>query len=89
MKNGVLPQEFIQFVLEQLKTLPLNELDVHWRPQYSMCPYCLLNFSVYSLLEENDKDSYYFFKKAGLLEKVNVTLKKNVHGNAKDSRTKR
>ena len=71
----VQPEEFTQFILEQLRTVPADKLNVHWAPQYTMCPYCLLNFTVYSFLPENTEDAIYFFKKAGLLDKVEISLK--------------
>ena len=87
----ILPEEFVQFVLERLRTNPSDdaELDKHLTPQHQMCPLCMLNFTVYSLLEENSEDSVYFFQKAGLLNEIDLSLKKNVHGGSKSSRTKR
>jgi len=65
------PSEYIRFILDSLKkeyykgTKYPATFD-HWRPQHKLCPFCLINFRIYSRLEENDEDALYFFTKAGL-----------------------
>ena len=52
-------------------------MDQHWRPQAYACPFCLLDFSVYSRLEELDQDALYFFTHANLTNRVNYKKKLN------------
>ena len=81
------PEEFIKFVLDQLKTnqhSPEN-IDAHWRPQHYCCPFCLLNFSVYSFMEDSHEDSLYFFHKSGLESRLNPLYQKNVRNRTHSS----
>ena len=85
----VTPEEFLMYVLHDLKTKPFDQINVHWRPQYSSCPFCMLNFSVYSELEENYEDSIYFFHKSGNMKKVKIGLESNIASREKDFKPKR
>ena len=81
--NIPIPEEFIKFVLDQLKTnqdTP-EKIDAHWRPQHYCCPFCLLNFSVYSFIEDSYEDSLYFFHKSGLQSKLDPHLRQNRQNN--------
>ena len=42
-----------------------------------MCPFCLLNFSVFSKMEELDKDSLFVFHMSILIERVKYNKKMN------------
>lgn len=39
------------------------------------------------MLEENSQDMVYYFKKAGLLQKINISLKTHIHGGSNNMRT--
>lgn len=71
------PNEYLRFILDQLREIGADRVDAHWRPQYLSCPFCLLNFSVYAHMEELNEDSLYFFLKSGLLENVDFKQKLN------------
>ena len=43
-EEDVSPEEFLKYVLNHLRTKPLDEINIHWRPQHVSCPFCLLNF---------------------------------------------
>ena len=83
------PEEFLKSVLHELKTKPPHKVDPHWRPLHASCPFCLLNFTVYSNLEDNYEDSVYFFQRSGHLEKVEIGYERNVHSRSNDSKPKR
>lgn len=69
------PSEFIRFVLDDLKSGDDNvpQQYLHWRPQYTVCPFCALNFRIYSHLEENDEDTIYFYTKSGLSSVIDLS----------------
>lgn len=81
------PEEFIKFVLDQLisnQDTP-EKIDAHWRPQHYCCPFCLLNFSVYSFIEDSVEDSLYFFQKSGLQSKLDPHSQQNVRNKTNSS----
>ena len=43
----------------------------------AQCPYCLLNFTVYSKMEELEEDTVYFAVKSNLTQRLEIDLKKN------------
>jgi len=83
----ITPTEFIRFVLSELRRG--DKLDPHWRPQHQCCPFCLLQFSVYSFLEEKKEDFRYFFEKSGLspANEVPSRTKRSVQHQTFDEKT--
>ena len=45
------PEEVVRYVLDRLR-LNKRQTDPHWRPQHLQCPFCLLNFSIYSKVRQ-------------------------------------
>ena len=45
------------------------EIILHLQPQFSMCPFCSMNFTMYSRVEQLDDDSEFIFRQAKISEK--------------------
>jgi hypothetical protein len=52
-----------------------EETNPHWLPQYKSCPFCSVNFTVYSKMEEMREDTAYVMYKAKLFGKILPQLK--------------
>jgi hypothetical protein len=52
-----------------------DETNPHWLPQYKSCPFCSVNFTVYSKMEEMREDTAYVMYKAKLFGKILPQLK--------------
>ena len=50
----------------------LEVVDKHWRPQWTMCPYCSLNFVVYAKMETLTEDVDYFTSLANISSRILV-----------------
>ena len=68
------PEEFLLYVLECLMNDD-EDTNPHWLPQYKSCPFCLVNFTVYSKMEEMHEDTAYVMYKAKLFGKILPNLK--------------
>ena len=63
-----------------------QSVDQHWRPQHRDCPFCLLNFTIYSKMEELDQDSLFFMKHSNLSSKLDYKKKLNPIKTKSDSK---
>jgi len=70
------PEEFIRYILDRLK-FNRRQTDPHWRPQHLQCPYCLVDFTIYSKMEELEEDTIYFTAKSNLTDRLEIDLKRN------------
>ena len=70
-----------RYILDDIKTNSAGA-NFHWRPQYLCCPFCLLNFTVYSRIEDLDQDAFYFFNNSGLSDRVDLETQINQSQNA-------
>ena len=68
------PEEFLLYVLECLVN-DGEDANSHWLPQYTSCPFCAANFTVYSKMEEMTEDTAYIMHKAKLFGKILPDLK--------------
>jgi hypothetical protein len=62
------------YVLESL-TYDGDNANPHWLPQFESCPFCSVNFTVYSKMEEMGEDTAYVMHKAKLFGKILPKLK--------------
>ena len=55
-----------RFILEDLwnKKKMQEQVQEHWRPQWTKCPYCSFNFTVYAQMETLSADEQHFSKAA-------------------------
>ena len=53
-----------------LKSQVLEKIDTHWRPQWTFCPFCSLQFDLVGKLEDFESDFQYLAESLG----VQVTL---------------
>ena len=61
------PQDLIDHILRSSPTD--QEVDLHLQPQFSMCPFCAVNFTVYSRVEQLAEDEEYVFRRSKIPEK--------------------
>jgi hypothetical protein len=50
----------------------IDQIDSHWRPQWTFCPYCSLDFDLIGRLEDFQSEFEFLVKKLGL--KVSLSI---------------
>ena len=85
----VSPEYFIRYVIEENKKHEkFQNINEHWRPQTSNCPFCDLNFTVIGHYETIHEDTAYILLKSNLtkLLKVGGANRDSNHSNKNERR---
>lgn len=71
------PKEFAVYLLDLAKQFGPLSFDVHWRPQYALCPFCSLDFDYIGDVDDMDKHVDYLADLLGFKNLINPDLHKN------------
>ena len=51
--------EFSQYLLDEAAFAGPEMLNGHFRPQWALCPFCLIDFNILGKIEDFEEDSAY------------------------------
>lgn len=56
----------MQYILDRAATRGMLRVDLHWRPIWAACPFCLVDFDVVGRMDTFDQDSDIVVKLLGV-----------------------
>ena len=64
--DEVSPNEFVAFIINEGKQKNWYNINIHWRPQIALCPFCAFEYKVYGKLDTHEEDTAYILHKTNL-----------------------
>ena len=85
------PKSFVKFVIDENKKnlLDLYQINEHWRPQITACPFCSIPFLVYGKYEAYAEDTAYILHQSNLTQLRQVGFINSASGSQSTSKKER
>ena len=64
--DEISPNEFVAYILNEGNQENWYNINIHWRPQIALCPFCAFDYKVYGKFDTHEEDTAYILHKTNL-----------------------